>query len=113
MRKMNGKKGASSHKRLVALLATFILVARSLFGWCRGRPTTTVEAGGTTAATTAPAPSDEPVELTVWFTQEEGTPSFDDFEAENPNISVSSRHHPLGRHLRAAPAHAGCRAAAP
>ena len=25
----------------------------------------------------------------MWFTQEEGTPSFDDFEAEHPNITVN------------------------
>jgi multiple sugar transport system substrate-binding protein len=51
--------------------------------------TTTAGSGGTTADTTVPAPSDEPVELTVWFTQEEGTPSFDRFMAENPNITVN------------------------
>ncbi len=41
------------------------------------------------SGTTAAGASDEPVELTVWFTQEEGTPSFDDFEAEHPNITVN------------------------
>jgi multiple sugar transport system substrate-binding protein len=39
--------------------------------------------------TTAVSPSDEPVEISIWFTQEEGTPSFDDFEAENPNVTVA------------------------
>ena len=37
---------------------------------------------------------DEPVEFTVWFTQEEGTPSFDPFTAEYPNITVTSTSSP-------------------
>jgi multiple sugar transport system substrate-binding protein len=37
----------------------------------------------------SPAPSDEQVDLTIWFTQEEGTPSFDAFEAEHPNVNVT------------------------
>lgn len=89
MSKKNGKEGAFGYTSLVALLATFTLVLGACSDGAADEPTTTVEAGGTTAATTAPAPSDEPVELTVWFTQEEGTPSFDDFEAENPNVTVT------------------------
>jgi multiple sugar transport system substrate-binding protein len=45
--------------------------------------------GGTTADGLSPAPSDQQVDLTIWFTQEEGTPSFDAFEAEHPNINVT------------------------
>ena len=82
-----GNPRPSISKGLVALLAAVTLAACS--GGDADGPTTSAEPGGTVATTAAVAASDDPVELTVWFTQEEGTPSFDDFEAENPNVTVS------------------------
>ena len=79
----------SSRKRLVAGIAALVMLIAACAGTEEGGgSTTTAESDGTTADT-APAPSDEPVELTVWFTQEEGTPSFDPFTAEYPNITVN------------------------
>ena len=80
----------SNRRRFTAGLAVLVLLIAACAGTEEGEgSTTTAGSDGTTAETTAPAPSDEPVELTVWFTQEEGTPSFDPFMAENPNITVN------------------------
>ncbi|MGH8914730.1 MAG: hypothetical protein ACRDZM_09485, partial [Acidimicrobiia bacterium] len=74
----------------MAIIAAVALVIGACAGTDEGEvSTTTAGPDGTTSDTAAPGPSDEPVELTIWFTQEEGTPSFDPFMAKYPNITVN------------------------
>ncbi len=77
--------GSRTRGKSVAVLAALVLVLSACSGTEEGEGSTTT----VTPDTTAPAPSDEPVELTVWFTQEKGTPSFDAFMDEYPNITVN------------------------
>jgi ABC-type glycerol-3-phosphate transport system substrate-binding protein len=89
----DSEKSASTRRRFLPLIVALTLVLAACSGTADDEPTTSAGSDGTTgdtaSDTTAPAPSDEPVELTVWFTQEEGTPSFDPFTEEHPNITVN------------------------
>lgn len=90
----DSEKSSSTRRRLLSLIVALTLVLAACSGTGEDEePTTTAGSDGTTGGaasdTTVPAPSDEPVELTVWFTQEEGTPSFDPFTEEYPNITVN------------------------